>query len=557
MTRPTRAAVYVRVSTDEQAERGTSLPDQLSRTEAFCVERGWNVVHRYRDEGISGATIERPELQSMLVAARAGAFDRLVVTDPDRLSRDLVDGLVIERELAAAGVEVVYLIQPAMGTLERQLRGVIAEEERRKIRERTSRGLRAVAAAGYWPGGPPPYGYRIELDESTGHRRLEIERDEADTLIWIIGALVDEGMSSWDVANELNLRGVPTAATSRRPSTEVISRWTHRKVRNLLEGARAISGEWVYQTNSGAITLRVPPIVTPERHDQLRRRLRTTSTGPGATSKKNVYLLAGRIRSECGAPMHGTAKPGGANRIYRCSMSTPDRGTDRCDCRRVSADAVEHAVWLTVREMLSQPARMVQLAGLVAATNSPDGQDDVRAIDRKIRRLEEALGTQIAGLLEQGLDSAAVGAAAQQLETDLARLREHRARVAEWSSVRASTRERAGRLERLAQSARATLVDPSPEQQINTLAILDIRVRVVGHQPCVECGGRGLVAAPKTSGSTRRGRTGAVCPVCRRYRTIPLVTVEGLLPDIDSIESHAQSSTLAPGAPFRIEPAGA
>ena len=111
----TRAAIYCRVSTEDQAERGTSLTDQQDRCTAFCQTESWIVAGLYVDDGISGATTERPELNRLLADARRGDFDRVVVTDPDRLSRDLVDGLIIERDLAARDVEVVYLIQPSMG----------------------------------------------------------------------------------------------------------------------------------------------------------------------------------------------------------------------------------------------------------------------------------------------------------------------------------------------------------------------------------------------------------------------------------------------------------
>ncbi len=154
MSRSTRAALYSRVSTDEQAERGTSLTDQLRRAAAYCETNGWEVVDEFVDDGVTGATIDRPALQQLLRSARANAFDVVVVTDPDRLSRDLVDGLVLERELARADVSVVYLVQPTMSTLERQLRGVIAEEERRKIRDRMTRGIRSIRGGGLLARGP-------------------------------------------------------------------------------------------------------------------------------------------------------------------------------------------------------------------------------------------------------------------------------------------------------------------------------------------------------------------------------------------------------------------
>jgi site-specific DNA recombinase len=334
MNRSVRAALYSRVSTEEQAEHGTSLSDQVRRTEAYCVDHGWTVAARYSDEGVSGATVERPALKNLIAGASAGEFDVVVVTDPDRLSRDLVDGLVVERELDQARVRTVYLVQPSMGTLERQLRGVIAEEERRKIRDRTSRGLRAVATEGSWPGGPPPYGYRISVDDTGGRRKPAIDPAESEVLRWMIDLLVGQRMTTWDVAAELNARGVPTAAASRKVTNAGSPRWTHRRVRDLLVTAKAIAGTWTYKSSVGTIKVDIPPIVTVERLAQLQGRLSETSTGKGATLRRNEYLLAGRLTSQCGATMHGTAKPGGGTRVYLCWRSPKVAFCDQRKSRR-------------------------------------------------------------------------------------------------------------------------------------------------------------------------------------------------------------------------------
>jgi site-specific DNA recombinase len=139
---------------------------------------------------VSGATITRPALSQLMADAAARMFNRVIVTDPDRLSRDLVDGLVIERDLTTTGVEVTYLVQPAVRILERQIRGVIAEEERRKTRERPSRGLRAVATARYWTGGPPPYGYQLQATPSR-RNQLAINPAEAAVIVEMIDAIID------------------------------------------------------------------------------------------------------------------------------------------------------------------------------------------------------------------------------------------------------------------------------------------------------------------------------------------------------------------------------
>lgn len=82
-----RAACYTRVSTDEQAREGLSLPGQEERLRAFCASQGWQVAGLYVDDGYSGTTLERPGMRRLLADIAAGQVDLVVVYKLDRLSR--------------------------------------------------------------------------------------------------------------------------------------------------------------------------------------------------------------------------------------------------------------------------------------------------------------------------------------------------------------------------------------------------------------------------------------------------------------------------------------
>ncbi len=551
MGSPLRAALYSRVSTDEQAERGTSLHDQDRRTRAYCAEQRWDVVEQHIDDGESGATTARPALQRLMTSARARRIDVVVVTDPDRLSRDLVDGLTIERDLTACSVAVVYLVQPAMGTLERQLRGVIAEEERRKIRERTSRGLRAVATAGFWPGGPAPYGYRA-VKLPLGHSRLELDESEADTLQMMIAALVDERMTSWELASLLNNRSVPTPSTGRKLSKTGSGRWTHRRVRETLTTARAIAGSWTYRTKDGTFTIPVPAIVTETRLAQLQLRLAETSTGANATKAKHFFLLSRRVTSPCGHPMHGYCRPDGTGRAYRCAMSTADRGPERCECPRASADIIDAATWENLTNELMDADRLATLVGLVPLPTGADPDADIRVLDRKIRRIERAAGTQIAELLARGTDPAIITHATAKLEDELRALREHRARLVQWAAMRVESAQQVDRLQRFAQSARQTLLDPTNDTKKQVVEILDIRVTVVDLATCDTCAGRGLVPRSTDETANRRRHTGDICPQCNRHKKIPIIEIHGYLPTTAELTTRPTDNAI----PFTLRSVG-
>jgi len=61
-----RTAIYVRVSTEEQAKEGYSVSAQKQRLQAYCASQDWEVAGLYADEGISAKDMQRPELKRMI-----------------------------------------------------------------------------------------------------------------------------------------------------------------------------------------------------------------------------------------------------------------------------------------------------------------------------------------------------------------------------------------------------------------------------------------------------------------------------------------------------------
>lgn len=143
-----RAALYVRVSTDEQV-----IENQIAALTQVAERRGWTIVETYKDEGISGAKgrDKRPGLDAMLKAASKRRFDVAMAWAIDRVGRSLVDLLAIIQHLDACGIDL-YLDQqhidtttPA-GKLLFHMTGAFAEFERNMITERTVAGLNVIRA---------------------------------------------------------------------------------------------------------------------------------------------------------------------------------------------------------------------------------------------------------------------------------------------------------------------------------------------------------------------------------------------------------------------------
>ena len=105
-----RAALYARVSTDRQQQAQT-IEQQVSQLQGYIEgHQGWTVAeeHIFRDDGASGATLDRPGLDALRDHAARAAFDVVVVTAPDRLARNYVHQMVILEQLQRRGVRVVF-----------------------------------------------------------------------------------------------------------------------------------------------------------------------------------------------------------------------------------------------------------------------------------------------------------------------------------------------------------------------------------------------------------------------------------------------------------------
>lgn len=112
-----RVAIYIRVSSDEQAEKGDSIRDQQERCTDY-INRNPDMILQgvYIDDGISGQKLDRDDLQALLQAVEAGKIDRIIFTKLDRWFRSLRHYLNTQEFLNQYGVEWTAIDQPYFDT---------------------------------------------------------------------------------------------------------------------------------------------------------------------------------------------------------------------------------------------------------------------------------------------------------------------------------------------------------------------------------------------------------------------------------------------------------
>jgi DNA invertase Pin-like site-specific DNA recombinase len=150
-----RAALYMRVSSGEQ---NTGAQERALRE--YVQRRGWKLQQIYRDQGVSGASSNRPALNELLKACRRRSVDVVVVWKFDRFARSLkqlMSGLEMCRALGIDFVSVTEAVDTSLpaGELVFQMIGAVAQFERSLIAERVKSGLENARSNGRTLGRPP------------------------------------------------------------------------------------------------------------------------------------------------------------------------------------------------------------------------------------------------------------------------------------------------------------------------------------------------------------------------------------------------------------------
>ena len=120
------AAIYVRVSTEDQEREGTSLESQKEACLKYAVEQGYEAQDAYITEEVySGLTLDRPKLTQLRQWVKDKETDAVVAYSTDRLSRDPVHLLLLADEFDKAGVKLCFVTEPLDNSMEGQLLGFV------------------------------------------------------------------------------------------------------------------------------------------------------------------------------------------------------------------------------------------------------------------------------------------------------------------------------------------------------------------------------------------------------------------------------------------------
>jgi DNA invertase Pin-like site-specific DNA recombinase len=206
-----RVVLYVRVSTDEQAEEGYSIDEQLRICREFCERQQWEIVNEFVDPGESGTTTQRPAFQQMLYAARAQRFEIVVVHKIDRFSRSLLDALMTLGTLSKHGVGLRSVTEDfdfasPFGRIVLAILVAFAQYFIDNLRAETKKGLKGRALKGY-VNGTLPFGYKRVPKEQGGVPVIDKKNIRG---YYKAQRLCLKGKNNREIADTLNAQGFRT-----------------------------------------------------------------------------------------------------------------------------------------------------------------------------------------------------------------------------------------------------------------------------------------------------------------------------------------------------------
>lgn len=218
-------ALYVRVSTEAQAEEGYSVGAQSERLQSYCKAMGWNSQELYVDGGFSGSNLERPQMQRLIGDVASGRVAAVLVYKLDRLSRSQKDTLyLIEDVFMPHGVDFISLNESIDTSTPygRAMIGILsafAQLERENICMRTRMGMLERVKQGYWRGAGVPYGYDYDRE-----RGILVPNGDAE-VVRKVYELYIEGYSAQAIAGMFGISSekVVTNMLTRRANTGVVT----------------------------------------------------------------------------------------------------------------------------------------------------------------------------------------------------------------------------------------------------------------------------------------------------------------------------------------------
>lgn len=394
--------IYTRVSSSAQANEGTSLKTQFEMGQKKAKQLKFGYKHW--DEGGKSSFHEdikdRPKLAELYQAIKDGEVKHLWVYDESRLSRNDNVASIFRYECNKQGVTLytnngqLDLSNPNDLFL-KQIFDAVAALDNANRAEKTRIGKLARVQAGYWHGGPPPFGYKIE------NKKLALEKTEAKWVKKIYEETL-KGSSTVEIKKMLDAKGV---LPRRQNST-----WSIGSIQSLITNTH-YKGFYTFQDKKTSKLLEITcPAIVDEVTWKAVQEIKTRSLS--RVSQKNrtthFYLLRDLMFcGHCGRPMAGRMNPKKHEALYFCpnksrdwvvngGTKTPWKRGENCGmARSLNIPEADQMVWDAVTDIHKNSSVLREEVKwkILHESGAPlaKSEEDIRLLERSIKKIQRDL----------------------------------------------------------------------------------------------------------------------------------------------------------------------
>jgi site-specific DNA recombinase len=421
-----RLLAVVRLS--DLTDETTSPERQRTKITIYARLHEHEVVGLAEDLDVSGAIspFERPKLGPWL--ARPDDWDGLIVAKYDRLTRSLLDFLVLYKWLADRGKTLIWIDPPLdfstpFGKAMANVLITFAELELAVISGRIREAWHTLREAGKWPGGTVPFG-RIPVRTEPNGWRLALDPQYAPVVIEMVHRYLS-GDSFHMLSRWLNAEGIPSSRDAQRLRSGKLARsekWTPATVRKLLASpslaGHVLSGGEPLRDRDGLI-VRIDPLIPREDYERLQAALRDRAYGRRVNASR---LLQVAFCAFCSSQLHTSTFKSNSGRQFRYYICSESR-RGNCQTGRIPAEYLEKLVAQLFLHLVGSQEILhrVHIPG-------EDSSAELAAVDEAMRHLEEQYA---AGAVYRGK------AGAERFAAMMTRLEERRDRLSALPSTAA------------------------------------------------------------------------------------------------------------------------
>jgi site-specific DNA recombinase len=345
-------AIYVRVSTEEQAQEGYSIRGQIEKLKSYALLKEWEIFDIYADEGISGKNIvDRPAVNKLIEDIKSGKVRNILVFKVDRLTRstkNLIELIDLFEEYNCAFNSLTESIDTdtPSGRMFLKIIGIFAEFERENLSSRLKLGFERKVKEGYTLAS---YSFSYGYTKDKGQKIQTIIPEEAKIVKDVFSMYMGENQSMSGIARVLNARKVKTKRNG--------NAWDASLIKNMLTNPTYI-GKVRYSTTDEGKYFEVDghhePIIKDDLFSLVQDKIKNMPNISRTKRPKDVNYFCGILFCKmCGSKFttknrKSTIDENG-NKIYkgsyRCSKKTKDFYADDmpCKCSDISHQKIETA----------------------------------------------------------------------------------------------------------------------------------------------------------------------------------------------------------------------